>query len=332
MTLFDERPVRPMFAKTGSSFNSKDYFFEPKWDGLRAILFFQEGRIEFQNRNLRDETRSYPELQKISALLRAKAAIIDGEVVVLREDGVPDFGRLQARFGVDDPKRVDVLAKTTPVTYVAFDLLHLNGQDVITSSLLERKKRLKSIVTEGPYLLYGDHVEAEGTRFFQEATSKGFEGIIAKKSQSQYVPGLRADHWIKMKQVNTTDCIVVGFSKGEGARVPTFGSLILAAHDEDGRLRHIGNVGGGFTDEMLGDLRRKLSRIQQRTAIIDGPVDSPTPVSWVKPKLVVEVAYMALTNDGRLRFPRFKRIRTDKDPIDCKLPAKQAPLQKLVQH
>ncbi len=224
MTLFDERPIRPMLAKDGKPFDSKDYFFEPKWDGLRAILFFQKGRIEIQNRNLRDATGSYPELRKISDRVRARTAIIDGEVVILREDGVPDFGRLQARFGVEDPKRVEVLGKTTPVTYVAFDLLHLDGQDIINRPLLERKKRLESITREGPYLLYGDHIEREGTRFFKEATSHGFEGIIAKETRSQYVPGLRTDYWIKIKQIRAADCVIVGFSDGGGVRATTFGS------------------------------------------------------------------------------------------------------------
>jgi bifunctional non-homologous end joining protein LigD len=321
LTLFDERPIRPMLAKTGEAFDDDHYFFEPKWDGLRAILFFQSGRIELQNRNLRDATPSYPELQKISGRIKANAAIMDGEVVVLREDGVPDFGRLQARFGVRDQKRVGVLAKTTPVTYVAFDLLHINGLDIITRPLSERKKWLKSIVREGPYLLYGDHIETEGTRFFKEATKRGFEGVIGKESQSQYIPGLRTDYWIKTKKIEAADCVVVGFSGGERARASTFGSLILAAYDENGKLRHIGNVGGGFSNAALEDLRKKLSRILAKTATVEGSVDSPTPVTWVKPKLVVEVAYMALTADGRLRFPRFQRLRTDKDPIDCKLPS-----------
>jgi bifunctional non-homologous end joining protein LigD len=309
-----------MLAKTGKAFDHENYFFEPKWDGLRAILYFQNGGIELQNRNLRDATPSYPELQKIRDRIKAKTAIMDGEVVVLREDGLPDFGRLQARFGVDDQKRVGVLAKTTPVTYVAFDLLHINGQDIITLPLFERKKRLRSIAKEGPYLLYGDHIEAEGIRFFKEATSRGFEGVIGKESQSQYVPGLRTDYWIKTKKVDTTDCVVVGFSQGEGARAPTFGSLILAAYDENGKLLHIGNVGGGFSNTALEDVRKKLSRIVAKTPTVEGSVDSPTPLTWVKPRLVVEVAYMAVTADGRLRFPRFKRLRTDKDPLECKLP------------
>jgi len=139
LTLFDDRPIRPMLAKTGEAFDDENYFFEPKWDGLRAILFYYAGRIELQNRNLRDATPSYPELQKITGHIRAKTAIMDGEVVVLREDGIPDFGRLQARFGVDDAKRVGVLAKTMPVTYVAFDLLHVNSRDIITLPLVERK-------------------------------------------------------------------------------------------------------------------------------------------------------------------------------------------------
>jgi bifunctional non-homologous end joining protein LigD len=213
-----------------------------------------------------------------------------------------------------------MLAKTTPVTYVAFDLLHIDGQDVINSPLVERKKQLKSIVKEGPYLLYGEHVEAKGIRFFKEATDHGFEGVIAKQNRSQYALGLRTDYWIKIKQINTTDCLVVGFSGGEGARVPTFGSLILAAYGEDGKLQHVGNVGGGFSNASLEQVKRKLDKLRVEAPTIQGPVDSPTPVTWVKPRLVVEVAYMAVTNDGRLRFPRFKRIRTDKDPLDCKLP------------
>jgi bifunctional non-homologous end joining protein LigD len=309
-----------MLAKTGKAFDDDNYFFEPKWDGLRALLFLRERKLELQNRNLRDATGSYPEIQKVKGNIRAKTAIIDGEVVVLGENGTPNFGSLQARFGVDDPKRVSMLAKTTPVTYVAFDLLHIDGQDVITSPLVERKKRLKSIVKEGPYLLYGDHVEVEGTRFFKEATDRGFEGVIAKESQSQYVPGMRTDYWIKIKQINTADCVVVGFSEGEGSRVPTFGSLILAAYDEDGKLQHVGNVGGGFSNDNLEQIKRKLDKLRTEGPTIQGPVDSPTPVTWVKPGLVVEVAYMAVTNDRRLRFPRFKRIRTDKDPLDCRLP------------
>ena len=320
MTLFDERPIRPMLAKTGKAFDDENYFFEPKWDGLRAILFFRAKKLELQNRNLRDATGSYPELQKVKDNIRAKTAVIDGEVVVLGENGTPNFGSLQARFGVDDPKRVSLLAKTTPVTYVAFDLLHVNGQDVITRPLVERKRRLKSIIKEGPYLLYGGHVEAEGTRFFEEATDRGFEGVIAKESQSQYSPGLRTDYWIKIKQINTTDCVVVGFSEGEGARVPTFGSLILAAYDDDEKLQHVGNVGGGFSNESLEEVKRKLSKLRREKPTVEGPVDSPTPVTWVRPRIVVEVAYMAVTNDGRLRFPRFKRIRNDKDPMDCRLP------------
>jgi bifunctional non-homologous end joining protein LigD len=320
LTLFDERPIRPMLAKTGKAFDDENYFFEPKWDGLRAILFLRDRKLELQNRNLRDATGSYPELQGIKSEIRAKTAIIDGEVVVLGKDGTPNFGSLQARFGVEDPKRVSVLAKTTPVTYVAFDLLHIDGQDMIAQPLIDRKKRLKSIVKEGPYLLYGDHVEAEGTRYFTEATSRGFEGVIAKESKSQYVPGLRTDFWIKVKKVNTTDCVVVGFSEGEGARVPTFGSLILAAYDGDGVLKHVGNVGGGFSNESLEEVKKKLSKLLTETPTVQGSVDSPTPVTWVKPRIVVEVAYLAVTNDGRLRFPRFKRIRTDKNPMDCKLP------------
>ncbi|HZD12266.1 MAG TPA: hypothetical protein VE177_01945, partial [Candidatus Binatus sp.] len=153
MTLFDQRPIRPMLSTPGEPFDSDEYLFEPKWDGLRAILYVQNGRLEIQNRNLRDVTQGFPELQQLSGTLDAKAVILDGEIVVLNKKGLPSFQFLQPRFGVTDTREAKTLAKTTPSTYVAFDLLHLNGKDVINHPVEERKRLLKSILTDGPYLL-----------------------------------------------------------------------------------------------------------------------------------------------------------------------------------
>ena len=317
MTLFDERPIRPMLAKTGEPFDSKDYVFEVKWDGLRTLVFKNGDLIELQNRNLRNVTAGFPELKELKSSLRAKNAILDGEAVILGKDGTPDFGSLQNRFGVDDPKRVSVLSKTIPVTYVAFDLLHLDGTDFLSTPLLERKEKLRSILTEGPHLLFGDHVETHGIKFFKEASKKGFEGVIAKDRRSPYLPGSRGSHWIKIKGTRTQDCVIVGYTNGEGFRSQTFGSLVVAGYGSDGRLRHLTNVGGGFDNQTLEDVKGRLAKLERKTPVLTEPVDAPTPVTWVKPKLVCEVIYMAMTHDGKLRFPRFSRIRTDKAPKDC---------------
>ncbi len=319
MTLFDERPIRPMLAKTGEPFDSDDFVFEVKWDGLRALVFKKGDLLELQNRNLRDVTLGFPELQELKKSLRGNSLIIDGEAVVLGEKGTPDFGRLQNRFGIDDSKRALVLSKTIPVTYVAFDLLHLNGKDMLSRPLLERKEKLKSILAEGPHLLYGDHIEKQGERFFKEASKKGFEGIIAKQRDSLYLPGNRGSNWIKIKGTTTMDCIIIGYTKGEGARFSTFGALVVAAHGKDGRLLHMTNVGGGFDNRTLEDLKGRLGRIERKTPVISRPIDAPSPVTWVKPILVCEVKYMSITRDGKLRFPRFSRMRTDIGPEECEV-------------
>ncbi len=319
MTLFSERPLRPMLAKTGEPFDSEDYVFEVKWDGLRTLVFKHDDRIELQNRNLRNVTSGFPELAELRKSVRAKSAIFDGEAVVLGERGTPNFGSLQKRFGIDDPKRASSLSKTIPVTYVAFDLLHLDGTDLISRPLLERKERLKSILTEGPHLLFGDHVETSGVRFFREASKKGFEGVIAKNRHSAYLLGARGSLWIKIKGTRTQDCVIVGYTNGEGFRASTFGSLVVAAYGPDGMLRHMTNVGGGFDNEILVGLKARLAKLERKSPVPVGPVDAPSPVTWVRPELVCEVKYMSMTRDGKLRFPRFSRIRTDKSPKDCEI-------------
>ncbi|TMI68274.1 hypothetical protein E6H11_07310, partial [Candidatus Bathyarchaeota archaeon] len=238
MTLFHERPIRPMMAKTGDPFDSDNHFFELKWDGLRALLFLQDGKLELQNRNLRDVTASYPEIQTVTKKIKAKRAIIDGEVVVLSKKGTPDFGKLQNRFGIEDPKRVETARRANPVTYVAFDLLHLNGKDIIKNQLEIRKNTLHDLIEEGPHLLYGDHIERNGLQYYSEALKLGFEGVIAKEKHSPYLIGVRSSFWTKSKGSQTLDAIVVGYTQGEGMRKATFGSLVMAMYDDTGNLVH----------------------------------------------------------------------------------------------
>ncbi len=319
MTLFQERPIRPMMAKTGESFDSNDHFFEVKWDGLRALLFLEQGRLGLQNRNLRDVTASYPEIGGAVGRFNARNAIIDGEVVVLTEKGIPDFGRMQTRFGHNDPRTVDLARGTNPATYVAFDLLHLNGKDIIGDPLEERKKILREILVEGAHLVYGDHVEREGLQFYSAALRLGFEGVIAKERLSAYLLGTRTSSWVKIKGSQTIDAIVVGYTIGEGARASTFGSLVMAMYDRKGSLAHVGNVGGGFDNKTLERIKSRLDRIVTKSPIIKGTVEAPSPIVWCKPRIVCEILYSNFTRDKKLRFPRFQRLRPDKKPEECRL-------------
>jgi len=317
MTLFDERPIRPMLAKTGEPFNSDKFVFEVKWDGLRTLVFLRNGKVELQNRNLRDVTPGFPELGILKNSIKANQAILDGEAVILGRDGTPNFGSLQNRFGVEDPKRADALSKTIPVTYIAFDLLHLDGKDFVAVPLVERKERLQEILSEGPHVVFGEHIENHGAQFFKEVLKNGFEGALAKEKQSHYLPGNRGGSWIKFKGVQTMDCIVVGYTKGEGFRSTTFGSLVVAAYGPDSKLRHMTNVGGGFNNQTLEDLKPLLTKLETKTETLTDPIDAPSPVTWLKPGIVCEVKYMSITKDGKLRFPRFSRVRMDKSPEDC---------------
>jgi len=319
MTLFHERPIKPMMAKTGDPFDSDNHFFELKWDGLRALLFLQNGKLELQNRNLRDVTASYPEIQSVAKKIRASKAIIDGEIVVLSKKGTPDFGKLQNRFGLEDPKRVETARSANPVTYIAFDLLHLNRKDVIKNQLEIRKNALHDLIEEGPHLLYGDHVEREGLRYYSEALRLGFEGTVGKEKHSPYLLGARSSFWIKSKGSRTLDAIVVGYIRGEGMREATFGSLVMAMYDDQGKLVHVGNVGGGFDDKTLITLRPILEKLVVKKPVIAGQVEAPSPITWVKPSIVCEIIYANITIDKKLRFPRFNRLRTDKKPEECVL-------------
>ena len=318
MTLLDERSIRPMLAQTADPFNSEQHVFELKWDGMRCIVYLKDGKVELQNRNLKNVTKSYPELETIGSNVRANMAILDGEIVVL-EKGLPSFELLQYRFGANDSIQIRMLARKMPTTYIVFDLLHLNGRDLVDRPLTDRRQKLAKLIANGPHMLLSQYVPAHGKSYFQNALKLGFEGAMAKKVDSIYQIGTRSEDWLKLKQVRTLDCIIVGYTVGTGSRSSTFGALVLAAYERNGNLIHLGNVGTGFTDATILRLMKSLKSLRTKTKTVPGEVKAPTPIKWVKPQLVVEVGYMNMTRDRKLRLPRFERYRHDKASSECTL-------------
>ncbi len=318
MTLLDERNIRPMLAQTSDPFDSEQHVFEPKWDGMRCIAYLKDGKVELQNRNLRNVTKSYPELETIANNVKSNRVVLDGEIVIL-DKGLPSFELLQYRFGANNPIQIRMLSRKTPTTYIVFDLLHLNGQDLVNGSLIDRRQKLAKIVSNGPHMLLSQYVSTHGKSYFKNALKLGFEGAMAKKADSAYQIGTRSEDWLKLKQVKTLDCIVAGYTVGAGLRSSSFGALVLAAYERNGKLIHLGNVGTGFTDALIRRLMKLLKSLQTKTKTVPGEVKAPAPVKWVKPQLVVEVGYMNMTRDRKLRLPRFERFRFDKTPSECVL-------------
>ena len=316
MTLLDERNIRPMLAQTADPFDSEQHVFEPKWDGMRCIAYLKDRKVEFQNRNLTLITKSYPELETIASNVKANMAILDGEIVVL-EKGLPSFELLQYRFGANNPIQIRMLSRKLPTTYIAFDLLHLNGRDLVNIPLTNRRRKLAKIIANGPHMLLSQYVPAHGKSYFKNALKLGFEGAMAKKADSVYQIGTRSEDWLKLKQVKTVDCIVAGYTVGAGSRSSSFGALVLAAYERNGQLIHLGNVGTGFTDATILRIGKLLKPLQTKTKTVPGEVKALAPIKWVKPQLVVEVGYMNMTRDRKLRLPRFEKFRLDKAPSEC---------------
>jgi len=305
--------IKPMLARSSEPFDSDDHIFELKWDGTRCIAFIDRKGIRLQNRRLLDITYRYPEFHDLHTKIRADSAIIDGEIVVLRE-GVPDFRKLQEREHVEEEMRIGILSGLIPATYVVFDLLYLNERSLMERPLMERRNLLKEIIPAAEVIVFSESFEREGKKLFQMAVEKGFEGIMAKHKESPYLPGVRSEYWLKIKKIFDIDAIVCGYLKGEGGRSELFGSLVLGVY-KDGRLIHIGQVGTGFDYNEARLIYNKLQPIDKNP--FDTLPEFKRPVVWCKPTLVVRVKFNEWTHDGKLRAPVFIGIRSDKKPEEC---------------
>jgi bifunctional non-homologous end joining protein LigD len=316
--------IHPMLATSiGKPFDAPDWLFEIKWDGYRAIAYIENGKGRLVSRNQNDLTPRYPELKDLPKFVKAKTAILDGEVVALDDQGRASFSLMQQRTGFRPGGRRAVANADVPVLYYAFDLLYLDGYDLRKQPLEERKKKLLSIIVPGDALRYSDHYEQQGKALFKVAEQKGLEGILAKKRDSIYQER-RSSKWLKIKIRHRMECVIGGYTEPEGTRAH-FGSVVLGLYDKQSRLIHVGQAGSGFTQKSLDEIWKLLKKLETKQNPFYGEVEALRKVYWVKPELVAEIEYAEWTDGAtsgsgpKLRAPVFLGLRDDKSPKECLL-------------
>jgi bifunctional non-homologous end joining protein LigD len=316
--------IHPMLATSvDKPFDGPDWLFEIKWDGYRAVAFIENGTTRLVSRNQNDLTPRYPELKDLAKSVKAKTAILDGEVVALDDQGRASFSLMQQRTGFRPGGRRGVANADVPVLYYAFDLLYLDGYDLRKLPLEERKKKLASVLIPGDALRYSDHYEKQGKALFEMARAKGLEGILAKKRDSIYQER-RSTEWLKIKITHRLEAVIGGYTEPEGSRAH-FGSIVLGLYDKQGRLIHVGQAGSGFDQNSLDEVWKLLKKRETKKNPLYGEVEALRKVYWVKPELVAEIEFSEWTEGAshgsgpKLRAPVFLGLRDDKDPQDCVL-------------
>jgi bifunctional non-homologous end joining protein LigD len=280
-----------------------EWLHEIKLDGYRVLARIDRGRVKLLTRSGQDWTAKFPSLAAAAERLRAKSALLDGEVVVLDAHGISHFQSLQEALSP---------GRTQDLLYFVFDLLYLDGRDLRSLPLFERKALLARLLRgSGNTIRYSEHVEGQGGRFYDKACRMGLEGIISKQKDAPYRSG-RGTAWVKVKCVKSQEFVIVGFTEPKGTRAG-FGALLLGVYDKDGALTYVGRVGTGFDIRSLKALHAKLKALErERSPLKSPPPGSTRDVHWVEPKLVADVAFTEWTRDGILRHPTFHGLREDK--------------------
>ncbi|MEV3983298.1 non-homologous end-joining DNA ligase [Nonomuraea sp. NPDC049758] len=293
-----------MLAVPGELPSDRDrYGLEVKWDGIRALVHL-DGVLRVTGRHGVEYTRRYPEISGFGV----KNAVLDGEVVALDRRGRPSFVRLQHRMHLTDPE--PAVLELYPVTYMPFDLLCLDGRPLFDLAYRDRRALLDELDVGAPPYFPGDSDLLAATR------EQGLEGVVAKRLDSPYRPGVRSSWWIKVKHLSTRDVVIGGWKPGKGRRAGGIGSLVMGVFTGEG-LTYVGHVGTGFTDAILDDLHQALQPLEIPRSPFTNAV--PWRNRWVRPDLVGEVGYTMWTDELRLRHPVWRGLRADKLPAEVTL-------------
>ena len=296
--------IPAMLAKEADKpFSKEDWIFEIKWDGYRAIAEVNKKDIKLYSRKGNSFLLNYPEVVEELSKMKLNA-VLDGEIVVLNEEGNPDFQKLQD-YGLN---------KNFPLQYYVFDLLELEGKKLYSAPLIQRKELLAELLSKNDVIKYSDHVEQSGEEFFKVIKEKNLEGIMAKRKDSEYYPGRRTSDWLKIKHHKSEEAIITGFTAPRGGR-KYFGALVLGTV-VNGKLTYTGHTGSGFNTEVLKEMYAKLQPLIREKSPFDERVKTNMPVTWVEPKYICEIKFSEWTSDGKLRHPIFLRLREDKTMED----------------
>ncbi len=306
----------PMLAKPGTLPEGEEWAFEVKWDGIRALAFSEPGFWCMQSRRHENVTARYPELEPLGEQLGERAAALDGEVVAFDEDGRPSFQAIQQRMGLASAAMVNRRMTETPVTFVIFDLLHLDGACTRDLPYDERRELLDGLGLDGPNWQTPRNHAGPGAELLDAARRSGLEGVVAKRRESPYRPGKRTGEWIKERVWRRQEFVIGGYIPGEGSRAKRVGSLLVGYWEGD-KLVFAGAVGSGLKGDDIAFLTREL----KKRTVDESPFDVGAPrgpkaklAIFCKPELVCEVSWTEWTREGTLRQPAFKGMRDDKDP------------------
>jgi len=321
--------LSPMLATlVNEPFDSPGWIYEVKWDGYRALAFIDNGTVELSSRNSKSfNEKFYPLYEELKAW-KMNSTIIDGEIVSLNDNGTADFSSLQGWRSEADGALV----------YYVFDILFYEGKDMMQLPLSERRKLLKEVLPVSENIKLSDNFETNGIEFFKLAQKMSLEGIMAKKSDSVYIPGARSKDWLKIKTQERQEVIIGGFTKNEGTS-KMFSSLLVGVF-KDKDFVFTGKIGTGFTVKLQKELMEKFKPlIIAESAFLHQPdVNQPSrfrpnppkaEAVWLKPELICEVSYREMTRDGVMRHPSFEGLREDKNPKEVVL-EKEAETEKIL--
>jgi bifunctional non-homologous end joining protein LigD len=312
--------IIPMMARPSATLprDPKNWSFEVKWDGVRAIAYVQPGRLRLESRNLNDVTEAYPEVRGLIGALGMHEAVLDGEIVAFDENGRPSFERLQRRMHVRGPSAIRRLQSTMPVMYAIFDLLYLDGHSLIELPYRDRRERLESLELSGPAWRVPTAHPGEGKLLLEATAKQGLEGIVAKRLECRYEPGRRSGNWLKIKHTMRQELVIGGWVPGEGRRTSRIGALLMGFY-EDGKLRYAGRVGTGFTEKTLDALQKRLEPLRNGSNPFDVAPKLPRESVFVRPELVAEIELREWTAERIMRAPSYKGLREDKSPREVRI-------------